>query len=152
VAALVAVVVLAADLPAVWARHECGGLGVGAEFPGLPLVGPRESAGTPEGLRDAISCSMIHRSALFSITMYTTGEAIDEARRDTWLSAFGHYVRIEPVEATMDGFDAVDIRNNAPDAEQHRLVFAGSLVYRLSTVGASGEDARRFVESFSRSR
>ena len=88
----------------------------------------------------------------FGITMYTTGGALDEARRGAWLSALGHDARIEPVDAGVGGFDAVDIRNNAPDAEQHRLVFAGSLVYRLSTVGASGEDARRFVESFSRSR
>ena len=152
VAAIVAVLVLAVDQPAVWARHECGGLGVGAEFPGLPLVGPRETAVTPEGLHDAISCSMAHRSAFFSITMYTTGVALDEARRGAWLSALGHDARIEPVESSVDGFDAADIRNDAPDAAQHRLVFAGSLVYRLSTVGATGEDARRFIESFGRSR
>ena len=152
VAALLAVMVLAADIPAAWARHECGGLGVGAEFPGVPLVGPRETAVTPEGLRDAISCSMIHRSAFFSITMYTTGGALDEGRRGAWLSALGHDARIEPVEAGVDGFDAADIRGGTTGLVQQRLVFAGSLVYRISTLGATGEDGRRFVESFGRSR
>ena len=152
VAGLVTVMVLAVDQPAAWARYECGGLGVGAEFPGLPFVGSREPAATPEGLRDAISCSTVHRSALFSITMYTTGEALDETRRGAWLSALGHDARIEPIGAGVDGFAAADIRGDTTDAVQQRLVFAGSLVYRLSTVGATGEDARRFVESFGRSR
>ena len=152
VAALIAVVVLGEAQPAAWARHECAGLGVGAEFPGQPFVGPRETTATPEGLREAISCSTMYRSALFSITMYTTGEALDEARRGAWLSALGHDARIEAVSAGVDGFDAADISGGTTDVVQQRLVFAGSLVYRISTLGATAEDGRRFVESFGRSR
>jgi len=148
IVSVVAAVLLVAAPPASWARHECEGLGVGAEFPIRPMTGGREIAETPDGSRPAISCSAVHEGTLYTITMYTTGDSLDEARRQAWLTRFADGGTFGRVEKTSDGFESADMVSERQGQLRHRLIFAGSLVFRVSTLGAPEENAHRFMSSF----
>lgn len=151
VAALAAVIVLGAYQPTAWTRHECPEMGVGAEFPTAPVV-TSAVVETPVGQREALECLTAHRySAIYSVVLIMAGVTFDEAQQLEWLNALEPGAR-QAARLTVDGLPAVEVTSTGPEGGRHRLVFAGSMVYRVSAFGGTSEDARRFFESFRRSR
>ena len=144
-------ILVVAGTPAHWARYECPDLRVGAEFPAEPASVSLRKLATPVGDRDGRGCMAVHRGAsIYSITLIPAGSTIDQSQRLAWVSSFGPGARVGgPVMA--DGLEAVDVAFDSAELGTHRLVFAGSMVLKLSAFGSTPEDARRFIESFRRS-
>ena len=152
VTALAAGLMLVAAMPPQWAHYECPDLGVGAEFPIEPASVPLAKLATPIGDRDGRGCAAVHRGAsIYSITLILTGSTVDPSQKAVWVGAFGPEAQVgAPMLA--DGLEAVDVAFDSAESGTHRIVFAGSMVFRVSAYGSTPENARRFIESFRRSR
>lgn len=149
-AAMLAIVALSVSAPAGWARYDCPDLGVSAEFPTAPTHVPTLQVDTPLGSRDARACLAEYRGTVYSLTQVMAQVHLDEAQRRIWLDTMSPAAHTT-TDAEADGLPATDLVYESPEEGHHRLVFAGTMIFRLSAFGAgSPGDARRFVESFRR--
>jgi hypothetical protein len=79
------------------------------------------------------------------------GSTVDPSQKAVWVGAFGPEAQVG-APTLADGLEAVDVAFDSAESGTHRLVFAGSMVFRVSAYGSTPENARRFIESFRRSR
>jgi len=76
---------------------------------------------------------------------------VDEARAREWIAkaieCFGPGTIV-----TADGLDGLEFSGTYEGHERYRIVFAGSMIMEMATVGSTPEASQRFVESCRRTR